>query len=96
MKKQSSRKLGDLIQDYLADIGRNQGILGARVVRCWDETMEGSVLRATSSRFFKDGTLYVNLSSSVLRNLLSRRTKSIIYLLNKKLGGAVVQKIILR
>lgn len=96
MKKQTSRRLGDIMKEYLAEIGRSQGILGARVVRCWDETMEPGVVKATASRFFKDGTLYVNLNSSILRSILSRRSKSIIYLLNKNLGGAVVNKLVLR
>ena len=90
MKKQSSRKLGDLLKDYLEDIGRNQGILSARVVRCWDE------VRATSSRFFKDGVLYVNFSSSIIRSIASRRSRSIIYILNKSLGGSYVKSLVLR
>lgn len=96
MKKQSSKKLGDLLKDYLSDIGRSQGILGARVVRIWDETMEENVVKATSSRFFKDGTLYVNISSSILRTILSRRKNSILYLLNQKLGGAFVKSLVIR
>ncbi|MBQ3382425.1 MAG: DUF721 domain-containing protein [Bacteroidales bacterium] len=96
MKKQSSVKLGDLLKDYLSDIGKSQGILGARVVRCWDETMEENVRKATSSRFFKDGVLYVTISSSIIRTIVSRRSKSIIYLLNKSLGGMYVKSLVLR
>ncbi|MBQ1882502.1 MAG: DUF721 domain-containing protein [Bacteroidales bacterium] len=96
MKKQSSRKLGDLLREYLDDIGRNQGILSARVVRCWDENMESNIVRATSSRFFKDGVLYVNFSSSIIRSIASRRSRSIIYILNKSLGGSYVKSLVLR
>ncbi|MBO7563129.1 MAG: DUF721 domain-containing protein [Bacteroidales bacterium] len=96
MKKQSSVKLGDLLKDYLSDIGKSQGILGARVVRCWDETMEENVVKATSSKFFRDGILYVTLSSSIIRTILTRRKKSIVYLLNKSLGGMYVKSLVLR
>lgn len=96
MKKQSSVKLGDLLKDYLSDIGKSQGILGARVVRCWDETMEENVVKATSSKFFREGILYVTLSSSIIRTILTRRKKSIVYLLNKSLGGMYVKSLVLR
>lgn len=96
MKKQSSVKLGDLLRDYMADIGRSEGILSARVLRCWDETMEESVVKATSSKYFKEGTLYVTLNSSIIRNILTRRKKSLIYLMNQSLGGMYVKSLVLR
>lgn len=96
MKRQGSQLLGDLLKEYMNDLGRSQGILGARVVRCWDEKMEKNIVSATSSRFFKDGTLYVNLTSSILRTMLSRRKNQIIYLLNSNLGGVFVKNLVLR
>ena len=96
MKRQSSRKVGDLLREYFNDLGRNQGLLGARVVRCWDEKMEPNIVKATSSRFFKDGTLYVNLSSSIIRSTLFNRRRQILYILNSNLGGPFVKNIVLR
>ena len=96
MKKQSSRPLGDLLREYFSDMNRNQGLLGARVVRCWDEKMEPNIVKATSSRFFKDGTLYVNISSSIIRSMLSNRRRQLLYILNSNLGGDFVRTIVLR
>ena len=96
MKRQSSRLVGDLLREYMNDLGRSKGILGARVVRCWDESMDKNIVSATSSRFFKDGTLYVNISSSIVRTMLLRRKSQIIFLLNRNLGGTFVKNLVLR
>ena len=96
MKKQSSKPIGELLREYLNSMGGKEGLLGARVVRCWDEKMEPNIVKATSSRFYKDGTLYVTISSSIIRTIVSRRSKSIIYLLNKSLGGMYVKSLVLR
>ena len=96
MKRQSSIRLGALLKDYFSEIGRSNGILSARVVRCWDEVMEENVRHSTSSRFFKDGTLYVTVSSSIIRSILSKRKSHIIGLLNSNLGGPYVKSLILR
>lgn len=96
MKKQSSRKLGDLLREYFNDMGRNQGLLGARVVRCWDEKMDQNIVKATSSRFFKDGILYVNIQSSIIRSTLYNRRRQLLYILNSNLGGIFVKNILLR
>ena len=96
MKKQSSRKLGDLLREYFNDMGRNQGLLGARVVRCWDEKMDQNIVKATSSRFFKDGILYVNIQSSIVRSTLYNRRRQLMYILNSNLGGDFIKNIVLR
>lgn len=96
MKKQSSKPIGELLREYLNSMGGMEGLLGARVVRCWDEKMEPNIVKATSSRFYKDGTLYVNLSSSIIRSTLFNRRRQILFLLNSNLGGPFVKNIVLR
>jgi hypothetical protein len=50
----------------------------------------------TNEIVLKKNTLYVNLSSSVLRQELSFGKQKIIDLLNKELGKTVIKKIVLR
>ena len=96
MKRQTSKPVGELLREYLSQMGGKEGLLGARVVRCWDEKMEPNIVKATSSRFYKDGTLYVNLSSSIIRSMLYNRRRQILYILNSNLGGPFVKNIVLR
>lgn len=96
MKKQSSKPVGELLREYLNQMGGKEGLLGARVVRCWDEKMEPNIVKATSSRFYRDGILYVNISSSIIRSMLHNRRRQILYILNSNLGGPYVKNIVLR
>jgi hypothetical protein len=58
--------------------------------------MGNNVNSYTNEIVLKKNTLYVNLSSSVLRQELSFGKQKIIDLLNKELGKTVIKKIVLR
>ena len=58
--------------------------------------MGNNVNSYTNEIVFKKNTLYVNLSSSVLRQELSFGKQKIVDLLNTELGKTVIKKIVLR
>jgi hypothetical protein len=58
--------------------------------------MGNNVNSYTNEIVLKKNTLYVNLSSSVLRQELSFGKQKIVDLLNKELGKTVIKKIVLR
>ena len=58
--------------------------------------MGNNVNSYTNEIILKKNTLYVNLSSSVLRQELSFGKQKIIDLLNKELGKTIITKIVLR
>ena len=58
--------------------------------------MGNNVNSYTNEIILKKNTLYVNLSSSVLRQELSFGKQKIVDLLNKELGKTVIKKIVLR
>jgi predicted nucleic acid-binding Zn ribbon protein len=62
----------------------------------WREVMGNNVNSYTNEIILKKNTLYVNLSSSVLRQELSFGKQKIVDLLNKELGKTVIKKIVLR
>ena len=58
--------------------------------------MGNNVNSYTNEIVLKKNTLYVNLSSSVLRQELSFGKQKIVNLLNKELGKTIIKKIVLR
>ena len=58
--------------------------------------MKNGVSNYTTDVHLKNKTLYVSLSSSVLRQELSYGKQKIVDLLNKELGKKIIQKIVLR
>ncbi len=62
----------------------------------WASLMGNGVNHYTTAVELREGTLYVSLSSSVLREELSLGKSKIVELLNEELGREVVSKIVLR
>jgi hypothetical protein len=62
----------------------------------WTKLMGNGVNNYTTAIELKNETLYVKLSSSVLREELSYGTEKIIAMLNESLGKELVKKLVLR
>lgn len=62
----------------------------------WTSLMGNGVNQYTTGVDLRGGTLYVSLSSSVLREELSLGKSKIIKMLNEQLGRELIKKIILR
>jgi hypothetical protein len=58
--------------------------------------MENGVANYTTDINLKNGTLYIKLKSSVLREELSYGKEKIVKLLNEKLKKDLIKKIVLR
>ena len=58
--------------------------------------MGSNVNSYTKEITLKNKTLYVSLSSSVLRQELSYGKQKIVDLINKEIGGEIITKIVLR
>ena len=58
--------------------------------------MGSNVNSYTKEITLKNKTLYVSLSSSVLRQELSYGKQKIVDLINKEIGGKIITKIVLR
>ncbi len=64
--------------------------------QAWESLMGNGVNHYTASVELKGDTLYVSLTSSVLREELSHGKTKIIKLLNEEIGKDLIQKIVLR
>ena len=62
----------------------------------WSSLMGNGVNNYTTSVELKNETLYVSLSSSVLREELSLGKSKIIKMINEELGKELVKKLVLR
>ena len=62
----------------------------------WKKTMGVNVNSYTTEIQLKNKTLYVSLSSSVLRQELSYGKEKIIAIVNKEIGKKIITKIVLR
>jgi len=96
MKRKSALPIRDIIQECLKEQNLNQRLLENRAVSYWERVLGPSVAKATSRIYIHQGTLYVELTSSVLRNELLMWKDRIIINLNQAIGEDIVQNIVLK
>ena len=92
-----SKSLKNVIGNIIDSSNKlNSGLNNIKVQNLWREVMGNNVNSYTNEIVLKKNILYVNLSSSVLRQELSFGKQKIVDLLNKELGKTVIKKIVLR
>ena len=74
----------------------NSGLNNVKVQKIWEQTMGSNVNSYTKEVNLKNKTLYISLSSSVLRQELSYGKQKIVDLINKEIGDEIITKVVLR
>ena len=78
-------KIDRLIKSYIKENNLENGLENIEVNNLWYETMKNGIANYTTDLTLKNGTLYIKLKSSALREELSYGKEKIIKLLNEKL-----------
>ena len=66
--KKEAVSVGGLVGAYIRSMGLAPGLNTQRIFRAWDKCSGAGPF--TLKRFFRSGTLYITVSSSVVRNQL--------------------------
>jgi predicted nucleic acid-binding Zn ribbon protein len=96
MRRSEFRSLGSAIKSFLKEEKIDGKIAEIEAVGLWESVIGKQIARATSSIYIKDGTLYVHLKSSIVRNELMMMRNEIMQEMNRRVGSRVVKSIILR
>jgi len=96
MKRENSIRIDELIRLFVKEYGLEEGLLRTRVFKAWDETVGIRYTRSTSGKFFRDGILYCNITSSVAKSYLFMNRARIAEDINRILDADVVKEIVLR
>jgi hypothetical protein len=88
--------ISDLLKEFVETNRLQSGLDKVNVKDAWAQMMGNGVNNYTTSIHLERDTLYVQLSSSVLREELSYGNQKIIKMLNEALGKEVVKKLVLR
>ncbi|BAO55920.1 DUF721 domain-containing protein [Nonlabens marinus] len=95
-KKEDFLNMSDALSDFKAQNKLNQGFLKVDVNDAWKEVMGPGVMSYTTQIKFTGEKLFIDLSSSVLRQELSYGRSKIVDNLNKHLGKEVIKTLVLR
>ena len=98
MAKRASNEegIGSILQEIIAKNNLQSGLDKVDVADAWKNLMGNGVNAYTKEVILKNGTLYVALTSSVLREELSYGKDKIMKLINDGLGRQVVTGVVLR
>ena len=95
-RNNSILSFSDALKDFVETNKLDKGLDKVNVRDAWAKLMGNGVNNYTSNIELKFGTLYVQLSSSVLREELSYGNQKIISMLNESLGKELIKKLVLR
>ena len=98
MTKRNNENLNmaDALKEFVETNRLEKGLDAVNVQDAWKNMMGNGVNNYTTAVLLKGDTLYVQLSSSVLREELSYGTQKIISMLNESMGKDLIKKLVLR
>ena len=88
--------ISTILQEFVEANHLQTGLDKVNVQDAWAQMMGNGLNNYTTSVQLENDTLYVQLSSSVLREELSYGKEKIIAMLNESIGKEIIKKLILR
>jgi len=95
-RKNEHLNMSEAMQEFIKENHLQKGIDKVEAREAWIKLMGNGVNNYTTAIELKNKTLYVSLSSSVLREELSMGRSKIVAMLNEELGKDLIRKIVLR
>ncbi len=96
MEKKDAVKIREVISEILKRDHLDHKMLENRVVRSWEKVIGKTVAKATTQIYMHNGTLYLSINSSVMRNELLMLKDRIMLALNNEVGHQIVTAIVIR
>jgi hypothetical protein len=97
MRRKNAQTIGEVLNDFFKENAElRKRILEIRIKRAWGEVLGPMIQQYTRNIYIKNNTLYVSLTSSVLRNELTMSRDKLIKSLNDYAGSTVIHAIIIR
>jgi len=95
-RKNDNLRLGEALKEFISENKLQKGMDRVNAREAWINLMGNGVNNYTTAIELRNDTLFVSLSSSVLREELSLGKSKIVKLLNEELGKDLITKIVLR
>ena len=96
MKRNDAQSIGQLIRAYLRQESLESPLNERRLVNAWPEVVGPAIASYTDGLFVRNQTLFVHLTSSVLRQELMMGRDLLVRNLNKHVGAQVITNIVFR
>ncbi|MCM4168990.1 hypothetical protein KCTC52924_00246 [Arenibacter antarcticus] len=95
-RKNTNLNMGEALKEFISENRLQKGMDRVNAREAWKQMMGNGVNNYTTAIELRNDTLFVSLSSSVLREELSHGKSKIIKMLNEEMGRNLITKIVLR
>ncbi len=96
MRRTDSRTLREIIGEILKEYQIDRKLKERDLIRQWEEVAGINVSRSTSAIYIREGTLYVSIRSSVIRNELIWIRDELRKELNRRAGEELIRELVIR
>lgn len=96
MRKKGVSSLEDLLKKMSNRPKLKKKLDGVEALDQLDEILGNNLKKYVTDKYFKNGVIYICLSSSVLRNELSMQKQGLISSVNQSIGKKLVKDIVLK
>lgn len=93
MKRKKAEPVGDVVLALLRQQGLEAPLNEFRLIQSWTDVLGPAVERYTRNLFIRNQTLFVQLSSPVLRQELSMQKRELVQRLNLHVQAQVITDI---
>lgn len=96
MKRSNTQTLGEALREYIREMRIERKLKEVDIVQSWENLLGKSIARYTRNLYISKGILYVEISSSVVKNELLMMREEIRKKLNEQAGEELVSKIVFK
>lgn len=96
MRRRETQKIGSVLQDYVQALKIRSKLSEVSIHRHWENLMGKSMMRYTKNLEIKNGVLFVQMTSPVVRQELMMRSDKIKSALNSQIGSTIIRKVVFR
>lgn len=96
MRKSNTEKLSHVLKQYIEQNNLQPKLSELNIVQSWEAMMGKTVASYTEDLRISNGTLFIKLSSPILRNELVMMREQIKKHLNENAGAEVIRDIVFR
>lgn len=94
MRRNEAEPIGEMIRKFFRQNALEAPLNEYRLIQAWKEVVGPAISNYTSNLYIRNQTLYVHLTSSVLRQELMMGREILVRNLNNRVGAQVIVNIV--
>lgn len=96
MRRSNTQKLSDILKEYVKEVRIEHKLKEVDVVQSWENLLGKTIAHYTRNIYIRKKILFVEISSSVVKNELFMMREEIRRKINEKAGEEIVKTIIFK